>query len=100
MSDVCGHGYTNCPMCEEAKDTIQVSRVEYEALQKAAEQYYRVMDLLRDSMHMKHGLCEPRERRACTRCNSTDDLAAMVSEYRGAPLRAAINIPANGEGGE
>lgn len=79
-------GYLSSPI--QQPDTIQVSRAEYEALQKAAGQYYRVMDLLRDSMHMKHGLCEPRERRACTRCNATDDLATMVSEYRGAPFKA------------
>jgi hypothetical protein len=70
-------------------EMVSITRADLERLQRDAERYYRVMDLLRDSMHMKHGLCEPRERRACTRCNATDDLAQMVSEYRGAPIIAA-----------
>ena len=53
-----------------------------------AQNYYRVMGLLR---HMKkeHGLCEPRERKACTVCNAKDELEVMLSEYKGQPIRSA-----------
>lgn len=52
---------------------------DYEAL------YNRVMSLLR-STRMEHGLCQPRERRACTHCNAVDDLNKMVDEYKGARI--------------
>lgn len=50
-----------------------------------AEKYHRVMELLR-SARMEHGLCKPRDRRACTACNAKDDLEKLISEYRGAPV--------------
>lgn len=47
--------------------------------------YNRVMSLLR-ATRIEHGLCEPRERRACTHCNAVDDLKKMVDEYKGARI--------------
>jgi hypothetical protein len=53
-----------------------------------AQKFHRLMALLRNTK-MKHGLCKPRERRACTHCNALDDIEAMIKEYRGAPVRLA-----------
>lgn len=50
-----------------------------------AQKYHRVMQLLRD-MRMEHGLCKPRERKACTACNAKDALNKMIDEYTGAPV--------------
>lgn len=59
-----------------------------------AEQLYNlVMSLLRQSK-MPHGLCEPRERQACTHCNAVDALDKMLEQYKGAriiPLTASAH---------
>jgi len=46
------------------------------------DKYHNVMELLKQTK-MKHGLCKPRERRACTHCNALDDLDKLISEYKG-----------------
>jgi len=50
-----------------------------------AENYHRVMQLLADS-ELPHGLCQPRERKACSHCNAADELARMRAEYKGVPV--------------
>lgn len=56
--------------------------------------YHQVMSLLRSSK-MQHGLCKPRERRACTACNAQEKLDKLVAEYKGAPIRAQSAPTAN-----
>ncbi len=46
------------------------------------DRFDRVMNLLA-CLKMEHGLCDPRERRACTNCNAIDDLNTMLAEYKG-----------------
>lgn len=48
----------------------------------ALAKYEHVMGLLRDSK-MKHGLCQPRSRKACTACNAKDEIEKMVAEWPG-----------------
>ena len=62
-----------------------VPREQVEADKRDAERYHKVMHLLRDAK-MDHGLCQPRERRACTRCNALDDIEKIISEYKGMGL--------------
>lgn len=52
------------------------------------EQLNRVMAMLRDT-GMEHGLCEPRERRACTACNASDDLVKLAAEWKGPRVKLA-----------
>ena len=47
------------------------------------QKYNRVMSLLRNTK-MAHGLCEPRERKACTHCNAVEELDKLIAEYKGA----------------
>lgn len=54
-------------------------------LRRESDELHRVMNLLR-SMQMEHGTCQPRERRACTHCNASDDLKKIVAEYKGRPV--------------
>ncbi|PYS52424.1 MAG: hypothetical protein DMF68_01565 [Acidobacteria bacterium] len=65
------------------------SYVELEAeikrLEETAEKYYQAMQHLR-AQKLPHGRCEPREARACTRCNAADDLEALVNAYKGRPI--------------
>ena len=65
----------------------EVLRADTEARRNddAAQKFYRVMGLLKGTK-MKHGLCKPRERRACTNCNAVEALDKMLAEYRGAPV--------------
>ncbi len=51
-------------------------------LEKEAELFHEVMDCLR-KMKMEHGLCEPRERRACSHCKGANDLQMIVATYKG-----------------
>ena len=53
-----------------------------------AQNYHKVMGYLR-AMRKEHGLCQPRERKACTACNAKDNLDVMVDAYKGAPIRLA-----------
>ena len=53
-----------------------------------AAKFHRSMSLLRKTK-LKHGLRQPRERRACTHCNAVEDIEKMLAEYRGAPVRLA-----------
>ena len=61
-----------------------------EQWENCAAKYHRVMQLLVNA-RMQHGLCQPRERKACTACNAQDDLEKMVDEYKGAPV--ALQVP-------
>jgi hypothetical protein len=58
-------------------------------LESQAAAYHEVMGHLR-ALRMDHGLCQPRERRACTHCNAEDDLAKAVAAYRGPRVRPAF----------
>jgi len=49
------------------------------------QEYNRVMGLLRNTK-MPHGLCEPRERKACTHCNAVEELDKLIAEYKGARI--------------
>jgi hypothetical protein len=47
-------------------------------------EYHEVMGALRTMYSdMKHGLCDPPSRRACTRCAAERKVAKMVAEYKG-----------------
>lgn len=50
-------------------------------------QYEHVMDLLRN-LKMEHGLCKPRSRRACTNCNSREELERIVARWKGLRIYA------------
>lgn len=71
--------------------------IEQEAAQGIEGDYHRVMSLLQ-STKMEHGLCKPRERRACTACNACDDLDKMIDEYKG-PKVVASEAHAQGQKG-
>ena len=49
------------------------------------QEYNRVMGLLQNTK-MPHGLCEPRERKACTHCNAVEELDKLIAEYKGARI--------------
>lgn len=51
------------------------------------------MQLLRN-MRLPHGLCEPRERRACTACNAKEELDGLVDSYKGARIVAQDEVKA------
>lgn len=57
-----------------------------------SELFHEVMGCLRD-MQMPHGLCKPRSRMACTNCNASDRLQAVISAYRGPQVIAASPQP-------
>jgi len=61
------------------------------------QEYNRVMGLLRNTK-MPHGLCEPRERKACTHCNAVEELDKIIAEYKGARIVLA-NGGREGQGG-
>lgn len=76
------HGLGNCvPIC----DRCCGSGIEPAAVTRYEALYNRVMSLLRNTK-MPHGLCEPRERKACTHCNAEEELDKMLSEYKGARI--------------
>src|SRR5277367_4996395 len=50
--------------------------------------YNRIMGLLRNTK-MPHGLCEPRERKACTHCNAVEELEQVIAKYKGARVSIA-----------
>jgi len=60
--------------------------------ERDAAAFHRVMQLLRD-MLKPHGTCKPRERKACTACNAMDELARILSDYKGAPLKLSEQGP-------
>ena len=47
-----------------------------------------ILGLLR-STKMKHGTCQPRERKACTACNAQEKLDKIVSEWKGGAIYPA-----------
>lgn len=49
------------------------------------QEYNRLMLLLRNTK-MEHGLCQPRERKACTACNAQDELDTIIAGYKGARI--------------
>jgi len=58
---------------------------ERDALRRRVEEadlFHDVMRCLQD-MRTEHGLCQPRERRACTNCNAWDRLEEIIRAYRG-----------------
>ncbi len=48
--------------------------------------YEHVMGLCRSAV-MVHGICQPRERKACTACNAIDEMRALVAEWGGHTIR-------------
>lgn len=51
-----------------------------------AEAYQIVMSLLKNTK-LPHGLCQPREKRACTNCNAREKLNELIENYKGRPIR-------------
>lgn len=47
-----------------------------------AANFHKVMRCLKN-MRRKHGLCQPRERKACTACNAKDELEQITKAYKG-----------------
>jgi len=43
----------------------------------------RLKSLAKAALTMGHGVCEPRERQACTACNAADELRAIVRNWHG-----------------
>lgn len=70
-------------------DHIDALERQVEDYRPDALSYHLVMQHLQN-MQMKHGLCEPRSRLACTHCNSKDALAGLVSNYNGPKIYPAI----------
>ena len=65
--------------CEELKaEMITID----ESTKRDASDFDKVMGCLR-RMQLPHGLCKPRERKACTVCNAKDELDRMVEAYSG-----------------
>jgi hypothetical protein len=73
---------------EGFKNMVNNRKAADERLKADSEAYHRVMQRLRDTKR-PHGLCQPRERRACTHCNAQDELDEMVKDYKGRPIRFA-----------
>lgn len=44
-----------------------------------------ILSLLRDTK-MKHGLCQPRERKACTACGAKEHLDEILSKWKGVTI--------------
>lgn len=65
--------------------TYVALEAEASRLRADSDAYHRVMSLLRNTQ-MDHGLCQPRERRACTHCNAQDELNELVKRYKGRPI--------------
>lgn len=59
-----------------------------QAEREDARAYHHVMSLLRNTK-MEHGLCQPRERRACTHCNAIEELDKLLKDYKGARIVAS-----------
>lgn len=57
-----------------------------------AHLFHKVMRCLRAMRRSQHGLCEPRERKACTICNAKDELEQIIQEYKGAPIYPASGL--------
>lgn len=54
-------------------------------LREAVAERDNVLGLLRNT-RMEHGLCYPRERRACTHCHSREELEKIVIAWKGHKL--------------
>lgn len=79
--------YTNAEVITE-KNKMQAALDRSEgALKERETAYCELMGFIR-STKMKHGLCHPRERKACTACNAQDYIDALLSEWKGAPIYA------------
>lgn len=50
--------------------------------------YDHVLGLLR-STKREHGLCQPRERKACTACNAQEELDIILSGWKGGAIYPA-----------
>lgn len=63
---------------------LQIQQLQYTnaELVEYKQNYHKVMQLLKRTK-MKHGLCKPRIRRACTHCNAIDDIEIMLADYKG-----------------
>lgn len=77
----------------QARAAIKADRVSRD-VPAESELFHEVMGHLRD-MQLPHGLCKPRSRMACTHCNASDRLQAIISAYRGPPVIAAHNLAAS-----
>ena len=52
------------------------------------QRFNQLMALLQDFNGHEHGLCKPRDRRACTICNAKDDIYSLLSEWEGPRIYA------------
>lgn len=69
------HGMTVCEECAYDRGFL-------DGLRKGESGRDDVLGLLRNT-RMEHGLCYPRERRACTHCNSREQLEKIVIAWKG-----------------
>jgi len=58
------------------------------AVSSDAQMFHIVMQHLQN-MNMEHGLCQPRERMACTNCNSREALKKIEMSYQGPRIMPA-----------
>ena len=58
----------------------------------------RILSLVRSTRMPKHGICQPRERKACTICNANDALDEILREWGGGRIRTAAACRAALEG--
>lgn len=63
-------------------DSCRRVMAEATRLQKVEQQFHEVMGAWRRTK-MEHGLCEPKSRRACTRCMAEEKIEKALSEYKG-----------------
>ena len=73
---------------QDLADTARRLGHALEEAQREAYAYHEIMGALRRAK-MEHGLCEPKERHACTRCEAERRIERMLSEYKGRRVRLA-----------
>lgn len=72
--------------CVGTKERVEQLIAEIHRLQDAELREEHLLDLLR-ATKMKHGICQPRERKACTACNAQEELDAILAKWKGPVLR-------------
>jgi hypothetical protein len=78
---------------DELARELAECRARLEEAERNAVLYFDAMDAWKRTK-MKHGLCEPRSRKACSHCNAVDALDAMLSKYKGRRIVAHSAIDA------
>lgn len=64
-----------------------IARTIDKAIRHERAQKEHILGLLRNTKR-PHGLCQPRDRRACTACNSQEALDKILSEWKGPTIYA------------